>query len=183
MMIRFGRAPGPRRARRAPRRSAANRSCARATMARSAGSLSGGSARGAKPLRCVAKVLDRRGWRLAPLELLALAVDPDHWDVHLQARGDVGLVPAGDVKPALLAADAACALLEVRGIGLVAAHLLGGHDQVKLGAEVAARDAEQLVVDVGDDAHVVAFGQAVHRRVRLAERKPARNAVRKELRA
>src|SRR3954451_15359685 len=105
MMIRLGSAPCERRprARRRPRRrSAAKRSCARATIARSARSTyAGASAAGAKPLRCVAKVLHRRGGRLAPLELFALAVDPDHGHVHLQRRGDVGLVAGSDMEPAL----------------------------------------------------------------------------------
>src|SRR3954449_6217413 len=123
MMIRLGSAPcerSPRGRRWVRRRSAAKRSCARATIARSARSPRMASAAGAKPLRCVAKVLHRRGGRLAPLEVLALAVDPDHGHVHLQRRGDVGLVPGRDVEPALLATDAASALLEVRGIRLVA---------------------------------------------------------------
>ena len=55
------------------------------------------------------------------------------------------------MDPALLAADPPRALLEVGRVGLVAADLLGGDDEVELGAQVAARDAEQLVVDVGDD--------------------------------
>src|SRR3954447_5166375 len=184
MMIRFGSAPEPARGRRARRLSAANRSCARATIARSAGSvssLSGESAPGAKPLRRIAKVLDRRRRRLAPLELLALAIDPDHGDIHLQARGHVGLVSARDVKPALLAADSARAFLEVRWIRLVAADLLRGHDEVELGAEVAPGDAEKFVVDVRDDPPLVALAEPVHRRVGLPERKPLRNAVRQEL--
>src|SRR5215216_492797 len=126
MMIRFGSAPRRRLGWRDRRRSAAKRSCARATIARSAGSVGIPSAAGAKPLRRVAKVLDRRRRRLASLELLALAVDPDHRDVHLQERPDIGLVIARDVKPALLAPDAPRALLEVRRIGLVAADLLSG---------------------------------------------------------
>src|SRR3954470_3935256 len=108
MMIRLGSAPSRRSRcawRCARRRSAAKRSCARATIARSAGSLDADSGPGAKPLRRVAKVLDRRGRRLAPLELLALAIDPDHGHVHLQRGGDVGLVSAGDMQPPLLAPD------------------------------------------------------------------------------
>ena len=72
-----------------------------------------------------------------------MAVDPDHRDLHLQHRRDVGVVVAADVEPALLAADPARALLEVGRVGLVAADLLGGDDEVELGAQVAARDAEQ----------------------------------------
>src|SRR5690242_12049088 len=129
MTIRFGREPRrpwPRAWRLARRRSAANRSCARATIARSAGSPERPSASGAKPLRSVAKVLDRRGGRLAALELLAAAVDPDHGHVHLQRGRDVGLVSARDVQPALLAADPPRALLEVGRVWLVAADLLRG---------------------------------------------------------
>jgi hypothetical protein len=55
------------------------------------------------------------------------------------------------VDPAFLAADPPRALFEVDRVGLVAAHLLGGDDEVEFGAQVAAGDAEQLVVDVGDD--------------------------------
>src|SRR4051794_22727722 len=135
MMIRLGRAPVgpvPRAWRLARRRSAAKRSCARATMARSAGSPGSRSAAGAKPLRSVAKVLDRRGRRLAAFELLAAAVDPDHGHVHLQRGRHVGLVTARDVEPALLAADPARALLEMRGIRLVAADLLCRDHQVEL---------------------------------------------------
>ena len=86
------------------------------------------------------------------------------------------------MDPALLAADPPRALLEVGGVGLVAAHLLGGHDQVELGAQVAARDAEQLVVDVGDDPDLVALREPVHGRVRLPERQPVGDAVGQELR-
>src|SRR5690349_9477859 len=111
MTSRLGSAPRARpESRRTRRRSAANRACARATMASSAGSRGPQSA-GAKLLRRVAKVLDRRGGSLAPLELLAVPVDPDHRDVHLQQRSHVGVVPRPDVDPALLAADPACALL------------------------------------------------------------------------
>src|SRR5215207_10403801 len=185
MMIRFGIAPSCRcfRAwRLARRRSAAKRSCARATIARSARSLGVISAAGAKPLRRVAKVLDRGGGRLAALELLALAVDPDHRHVHLQAGGHVGLIAARDVQPAFLPTDATGALLEVRRVGLVASNLLGSDHEVELGSKMAARDAEQLVVDVGDDPNLVALAEAVHGGVRLTERKPSRDAVGKELR-
>jgi hypothetical protein len=54
------------------------------------------------------------------------------------------------VHPALLAADPARALLEVRGVGLVGAHLLRGDDEVEVARDVAARLAQQLVVDVRD---------------------------------
>ena len=66
------------------------------------------------------------------------------------ARLDVVVVAGRDVDPALLAADAALALLEVRGVGLVGAHLLRGDDEVEVDRDVAAGLAEQLVVDVRD---------------------------------
>ena len=53
-------------------------------------------------------------------------------DLLLQARLDVVVVARRHVHPALLAADAALALLEVRGVGLVGAHLLRGHDEVEV---------------------------------------------------
>src|SRR6266545_5168871 len=65
---------------------------------------------------------------LVGLERLLAPVDPDHRDLRLQARLDVVVVAGGDVDPALLAADAPLALLEVRRIRLVRAHLLGGDD-------------------------------------------------------
>src|SRR5256885_17236645 len=92
-------------------------------------------ASGAELLRRVPEVPDRRRRRLAPLELLAVAVDPDHRDVHLQQRRHVGAVAGGDVHPALLAAEATRALAEVRRVGLVAADLLGGYDEVELGSQ------------------------------------------------
>src|SRR6476659_8976515 len=100
---------------------------------------------------CVAEVLDRRARGFAPLELLAVAVDPDHGHVHLQQRRHVRRVVRADVHPAFLAAYPAGALFEVNRVRLVAAHLLGGDDEVEFGAQVAAGDAEELVVDVGDD--------------------------------
>jgi hypothetical protein len=86
------------------------------------------------------------------------------------------------VQPAFLAAHAPRRLFEVDRVGLVAAHLLGGDDEVEFGAQVAARDAEQFVVDVGDDADFVAFAEPVHRRVGLAEGQPVGDAVGQELR-
>ncbi len=73
-------------------------------------------------------------------------------------------------------------LLEVGGVGLVAAHLLRGDDEFELGAQVPARDAEQLVVDVRDDSELVALAEAIHCGVGLAKRHPARHAVGQELR-
>src|SRR5688500_3580249 len=137
---------------------------------------------GAELLCRIAEVLDLGVGLGAALELLALAVDPDHRHLALDQGRDVGRVPGGDVDPALLAADAALGLLEVGVVGLVAAHLLRGDDEVELGAQVAPRDPEQLVVDVGDDADVVALSETVHRRVRFAKRGPALDAVGQELR-
>src|SRR5215207_7293190 len=99
---------------------------------------SGGSCR-LEELAGVAERLDL-GVRLLPaLEVLAVAVHPDHRDLRLQARLHVGRVARPDVHPvALELLDPACALLEVRRIGLVAAHLLRGHHQVEVHAEVAA---------------------------------------------
>ena len=54
-------------------------------------------------------------------------------------------------------------------------------DQIELGSQVPARDAEQLVVDVRDDSHLVALGEPVHGRICLAERHPAFDAVGQEL--
>src|SRR6188474_1433675 len=130
---------------------------------------------------CVAEVLDRGAGRLAALELLAVAVDPDHRHVHLQQRGDVVCVAGADMDPAFLAADAARRLFEVDWVRLVAAHLLCGDDEVQFGTQVAAGDAEQFVVDVGDDADLVAFAEPVHCRVRLPERQPVSDAVGQEL--
>ena len=52
----------------------------------------------------IAEVFDRGAWRFAALELLVVAVDPDHRHVHLQQRRDVVDVAAADVEPAFLAA-------------------------------------------------------------------------------
>src|SRR3954454_10166227 len=169
------------------RRSAAKRSCARAVIASSARSryesvlmprprLTSRLASGAELLRRVPEVPDGCRRRLAPLELLAVAVDPDHRDVHLQQRRHVGAVAGGDVDPALLAADATPPLAEVRRVGLVAADLLSRYDELELGSQVTTRDAEQLVVDVGDDPDVVAAGEPVHGRVRLPEWLPGSDA-------
>src|SRR3954470_7547481 len=86
------------------------------------------------------------------LQLLLGAVDPDHRHLELQARLDVVVVARPDVHPALLGADAPLALLEVRRIGLVGAHLLRGDHEVEVGLEVPPREAQELVVDVGDQA-------------------------------
>src|ERR1700742_2531462 len=156
MTIRFGSAPrrSPSRLRRSNRRrSPAKRSRARATIASSAGSrvTAGGppaSAAGTELLRRVAEGPDLRGGLLASLELLAVSVDPDHGHVHLQQGPEVGLVAGGNAPPPLLPADPPRRLVEVRGVGLVAADLLRGDDELELGPQMAARDAEQLVVDV-----------------------------------
>src|SRR5947209_11307948 len=88
--------------------------------------------RGLEQLRRVAEGLDLLGRLLLPgLELLPVPVHPDHRHLHLQAGLDVGLVARGDVHPAALAAEPPRALLEVRRVGLVAAHLLRGDDEVE----------------------------------------------------
>ena len=46
---------------------------------------------------------------------------------------------AADVNPVALAAHAARELGEVRRVGLVGAHLLGGHDEVEDVRDVPAR--------------------------------------------
>src|SRR6185312_2162853 len=108
---------------------------------------------------------------------------PDHRDLRLDAGLDVGLVAAGDVDPALLASDTALTLLEVRGIRLVAAHLLRGDHEVEVHAEVPAGGAQQLVVDVGQDPDVELLPEALELGIGLAEGGPARHAVGQEARA
>src|SRR3954469_2059855 len=132
--------------------------------------------RHAEQLRRVAEGLDLLGRLLLPrLELLAVAVDPDHRDLQLETRVDVGLVAAGDVHPARLAADAALALLEVSRVWLVRAHLLSGDDEVEVDAEMTPGRAEQLVVDVREDACLELLAEALELGVRLPERHPARH--------
>src|SRR6478735_9803346 len=75
---------------------------------------------------------------LRSVERLLVAVDPDHGDLGLDARLDVVVVARRDVHPALLGADATLGLLEVRGVRLVGADLLGGDDQIEIGLEPAA---------------------------------------------
>src|SRR3954452_5268054 len=107
-----------------------------------------GSAAGlrhAEQLRRVAEGLYLLGrLLLAGLELLAVAVHPDHGDLQLETRVHVGLVPARDVHPAALAADPALALLEMGRVRLVGTHLLGGDDEVEVDPEVAPRGPQQL---------------------------------------
>src|SRR4051794_1507613 len=122
----------------------------------------------------------RRGLALVGLQRLLLAVDPDDRDLLLQARLDVVVVARRDVDPALLRADAPRALLEVRRVGLVRAHLLGGDDEVEVRRQVPARLPEQLVVDVGDEAQLVLLGALLELRVGLLERHPALDGVRQE---
>ena len=55
------------------------------------------------------------------------------------------------------------------------------YDELELGSQVTTRDAEQLVVDVGDDADFVTAGEPVHGSVRLPERLPVSHAVGQEL--
>src|SRR3954447_17593471 len=91
-----------------------------------------GSARGLEPERLgrLEEVLDlERRLLAARRHLLLAAVDPDRRDLQLGRRLDVGVQPGGDVHPPLLAADAPRELVEVRGIGLVGADLLGGDDE------------------------------------------------------
>ncbi len=95
---------------------------------------------------------------LARLERLLVAVDPDHGDLRLQARLDVVVVARRDVDPALLGADAPLALLEVRGVGLVGAHLLGGDDEVEVVRKWRRVWPEQLVVDVRDQPGLELLG-------------------------
>ena len=80
------------------------------------------------------------------------------------------------MHPAGLAADPPLALLEVGGVGLVGADLLGRHDEVEVDAEVAPRGAEQLVVDVREDPDLVLLGEALELCVRLPERRPVWDA-------
>src|SRR3954470_7824155 len=145
-----------------------------------------GSAAGlrhAEQLRRVAEGLDLLGrLLLAGLELLAVSVHPDYRDLQLEAGVGVRCVAGGDVHPARLAADSTLALLEVRGVGLVGAHLLSGDDEVEVDAEVPPRRAEQLVVDVREDAYLELLGEAFELSVRLAERHPARHARGEEAR-
>src|SRR5215210_5862966 len=118
--------------------------------------------RGAEQLRRLEERLHLGGrLLLAGVELLLVAVDPDHGDLGLDARLDVVVVVRRHVHPALLAADAALALLEVRGVGLVGADLLRGHDEVEVDLEVPAGLAEQLVVDVGDQPDLELLLEAV----------------------
>src|SRR4051812_45125040 len=115
--------------------------------------------RRAEQLGRVPEGLDLLGRLLLPgLELLALPVDPDHRHLHLQAGLDVGLVAGADVHPARLPPDPPRALLEVRRVGLVAAHLLRRDHEVEVDAEVAAGGAEQLVVDVREDPDLELLG-------------------------
>ena len=87
------------------------------------------------------------------------------------------------MDPALLAAEAALGLLEVRGVGLVGADLLRGHDEIEVDLEVAARLAQQLVVDVGDQPDVELLLEALELRVGLLERRPALDGLGQEARA
>ena len=117
---------------------------------------------------------------LARVELLLVAVDPDHGDLGLEARLDVVVVARRHVHPALLAAHPALALLEVGGVGLVGADLLRGDDEVEVDLEVAARLAQQLVVDVGDQPDLELLLEALELRVGLLERRPALDGVGQE---
>src|SRR4051794_4482961 len=110
-----------------------------------------------------------------------MTVDPDHRYVHFQHRRDIGRVVAADVQPAFLAAYPPRALFEVDRVRLVAAHLLGGDDEVEFGPQMAARDPQQFVVGVGDDPDVVLLAEPIHCGVGLAEGEPVGDAVGQEL--
>src|SRR5215207_8008279 len=142
---------------------------------------SGGSCR-LEELAGVAERLDL-GVRLLPaLEVLAVAVHPDHRDLRLQARLHVGRIARCDVDPvSLQLVDSARALLEVRRIGLVATHLLRGHYEVEVNSEMAPRRAQELVVDVRQDPKLELLGETLQLRVRLAKGRPGRHAVRQEV--
>ena len=66
------------------------------------------------------------------------------------------------------------------GIGLVGADLLGGDDQIEVQRYVAPGLAQQLVVDVGDQPHLVVLGDLRQHRVGLLEGLPALDRVRQE---
>src|ERR671933_287864 len=117
---------------------------------------------------------------LPAVELLLRAVDPDHRDLLLQARLDVVVVAGGHVDPALLRADAPRALGEVRRVGLVGAHLLGGDDEVEVVRDVTPRLAEQLVVDVRDEPGLEGVPELLQLCVGLFERRPALHRVGQE---
>ena len=123
------------------------------------------------------------GLLLAGLERLLVAVDPDDRDLLLQAGLDVVVVARGDVDPALLGADAALALVEVRRVGLVGADLLGGDDEVEVGREVAPRLARGACRRCSRSARPRAFFELLQRRVGLLERAPALDGVGQEARA
>ena len=136
--------------------------------------LHGARLRRAEQLRRLEEVLDLGGRLLLPgVELLLVAVDPDDRDLLLQAGLDVVVVARGDVDPPLLGPDAPRALGEVGGIGLVGADLLGGDDEVEVERDVAAREPEQLVVDVRDESRLELLAELLELRVGLLERRPA----------
>src|SRR4029077_6593092 len=81
---------------------------------------------------------------LRGVEGLLVAVDPDDGHALFDARNHVVVVAGGHVHPAALAADAPGALGEVRGFGLVGAHLLGVDDEVEVDRAVAGGLAPQF---------------------------------------
>src|SRR5206468_8754160 len=93
------------------------------------------------------------------------------------------VVARGDVDPALLAPDPPGALGEVGRLGLVGPDLLGGHDEVEVRLDVAAGLAEELVVDVGDQAEAVLLAELVELDPGLLERGPPLDRVWEEARA
>src|SRR5919112_2956747 len=143
---------------------------------------SGGSCR-LEQLAGVAEGLDLGVRLLASLEVLAMPVHPDHRDLRLETRLHVGRVAGCDVHPvALQLVDPARAFLEMSRIRLVAAHLLGGNDEVEVHAEVPAGGAEELVVDVRQDSEFELLREALELGIRLAERRPGGHAARQEVR-
>src|SRR3954454_4210137 len=136
---------------------------------------------GAEQLRRLEEALHLGGrLLLRGVELLLVAVDPDHGDLGLDARLDVVVVVRRHVHPPLLAADAALALLEVRGVGLVGADLLGGHDEVEVRLQPAAGLAGQLGVGGGGHPDLELLLEALDLGVGLLDRGPALDRVGEE---
>ena len=123
------------------------------------------------------------GLALGGVERLFGAVDPDHGHARFDARRHVVVVAGRHVHPAALAAHAPRALGEVGRVGLVGADLLGGDDEVEVGRDVAAGLAEELVIDVGQQAQFVFLGELGQLDVGLLERLPALDRVGQKARA
>src|SRR5205085_4533887 len=99
--------------------------------------------------------------------------DPDDGDPPLDARLHVVVIAGRDMDPAALGTDAALALDEVRRVRLIGADLLRGHDKVEIQRDLPSRLAEELVVDVRDQANFVLLGDLLENRAGLPERTPA----------